>query len=92
MWKNFTMDVFGYLYTTFSFEMQIIWNKHNRIKVALYTKGSTFYELTSKHGILNILWKCLYWLTFLYIIIAQWSQALVLWTADPEFRSSKDFC
>ena len=41
---------------------------------------------------LNIQWNCLYWSTFLYIIIAQWSRALVLWTADPEFKSAGDFC
>ena len=45
------------------------------IKVALYTKGSTIYEHTSQYGDLNILWKCLYRSTFLYIIIAQWSRA-----------------
>ena len=46
----------------------------------------------SQYGDLNILWNCLYRWTFLYIIIAQWSRALVLWIADPEFKSAGDFC
>ena len=61
-------------------------------KVALYTWGSKIYLPTSQYGDLNILWNCFYWKTFLYIIIAQWSWALVLWTADPEFKSVSDFC
>ena len=26
------------------------------------------------------------------IIKAQWSEAVVLWTTDPEFESAEDFC
>ena len=66
--------------------------RRERFKVALYTKSSTIYEPTSQYGDLNILWNCLYRSTFLYIIIAQWSRALVLWTAHPEFKSAGDFC
>ena len=44
-----------------------------------------------QHGDLNILWNCLYRSTFFYIIIAQWSRALVMWTAGPEFKSPETF-
>ena len=56
-------------------------------ELALYSKGSyvTIWRL-------NILWNCLYRSTFFYNIIAQWSRALVLWTAHPEFKSDADFC
>ena len=68
------------------------WSHRFDFKVVLYTKGSTIYEPTSQYGDLNILWKCLYRSTFFYIIIAQWSRALVLWTKDPEFKSVGGFC
>ena len=28
----------------------------------------------------------------MYIIIAEWSKALVLWTADSEFKPAGEFC
>ena len=61
------------------------------LKVALHTKGFTFYEPTSQYSDTNILWNCLYWSTWLYIIIAQWSKAMVLRTADPEFKENGCF-
>ena len=67
-------------------------NVFDLIKVALYTTGSQIYYPTSQYGDLNILWNCLYRSTFFYIIIAQWSRALDLRTADPEFKSDWDFC
>ena len=57
-----------------------------RFKVALYTKGSTISEPTSQYDDLNILWNCFYRSTFLYIIMAQWCRAWVLWTAHSEFK------
>ena len=46
-------------------------------KVALYTKVSTMYEPTSQYGH-QIFCEIAYQSNFLYIIIAQWSKALVL--------------
>ena len=59
-------------------------------KVTYYTKGYTVYETTSQYG--NILSNCLYQSSWLSIIIAPWSKALVLWTTDPEFKSTRIFC
>ena len=63
--------------------------------MALHTKGSTIYEPTSQYGDLNILWKCLYRSTFLYIIIAQCScrsvaklSGLRHWSCEPQIQSS----
>ena len=57
----------------------------------LYTKGSTLYEATSQYGDLNILWICSYRSTLFYVIIAQWSMALVLWAAYSEFNPPETF-
>ena len=62
-----------------------------KLKVAPYTKGFTFYKPTSRYGDLNILWKYFYLSTWLYIIIHQWSKALVLWTADPSLNPLQTF-
>ena len=61
-------------------------------KVALYTKGSTIHLPTWQFGDLKFLWNCLYRQTFLYIVIAQWSRALVLWSAHHEFKSAGHLC
>ena len=68
------------------FSTKFLW-----FKVALYTKGSTFNEAMSQYDVLNILWNSFQLSTWLYIIIAQWSKALVLWSTDHEFNSAEDF-
>ena len=60
-------------------------------KVAHYTRDSTFF-MSLRH---NMAFTGRYFVKlsdWLYIIKAQWSKALVLWTTDPEFKSAGDFC
>lgn len=64
--------------------------------MALYTKGFTFYEPISQHGDLNIYFEKLFQLSFDLVVHVYYSgglliyKALVLWTADSEFKSAGD--
>ena len=65
-------------------------NVYHFFKLVFEVEVSTFYEPTSQYDDLNILLKCLFLLDWSYIIIAQWSKALVCRTTDPEILSTGD--